>query len=159
MAKKKIGDLLLEKGYITAQQLDEGLQHQALTGRRLGEILVEREYITEDQLIGTVSERLAIPKISLVSMVIDPQVIRAVPVDVARRYTLIPIFEIGNTLTLAMADPLNIIAIDEIRYITGKNIKRAIASGKTACLNVKCRGVISPIVAATSDKRDKASIE
>jgi len=128
MAKKKIGDLLLEKGYITPQQLDEGLQHQALTGRRLGEILVEREYITEEQLIATVSERLAIPKISLVSMVIDPQAIRAVPVDIARRYTLIPIFEIGNTLTLAMADPLNIIAIDEIRYITGKNIKRAIAS-------------------------------
>ena len=128
MAKKKIGDLLLEKGFITAVQLEEGLKEQALTGHRLGEILVEKEFITEDQLISTVSERLAIPKISLDSMVVDPQVIRRVPVDVARRYTLIPIFEIGNTLTLAMADPLNIIAIDEIRYLTGLTIKRAIAS-------------------------------
>ncbi len=128
MAKKKIGDLLIEKGFVTPAQLEEGLRDQALTGRRLGEILVDREYITEEQLIGTVSERLGIPKISLESMVIDPEVIRRVPVTVARRYTLIPIFEIGNTLTLAMADPLNIIAIDEIRYITGKNIKRAIAT-------------------------------
>jgi len=128
MAKKKIGDLLLERGFVTAEQLDDGLREQALTGRRLGEILVEREYITEEQLLATVSERLAIPKLSLESMVIDPQVIRRVPVAVARRYTLIPIFEIGNTLTLAMADPLDIIAIDEVKYITGKNIKRAIAS-------------------------------
>ena len=160
MAKKKIGDLLLEKGYITAQQLDEGLQHQALTGRRLGEILVEREYITEDQLIGTVSERLAIPKISLVSMVIDPQVIRAVPVDVARRYTLIPIFEIGNTLTLAMADPLNIIAIDEIRYITGKNIKRAIASGTEIKAAIdECYSVADSLNQLIGDRgRDEAEV-
>lgn len=127
MAKKKIGDLLLEKGLVSEEQLTKALQEQALSGRRLGEILVEQELISEDQLIATISERLNIPKISLESMVIDPHVIRSVPVNVARRYTLIPIFEIGNTLTLAMADPLNIIAIDEIRYLTGKNVKRAIA--------------------------------
>ncbi len=128
MEKKKIGDLLVEKGYITKKQLESALEEQAISGRRVGEILVEQKLITDEQLISTVSERLQIPKLSLESMVIDPEVIRRVPVNVARRYTLIPIFEIGNTLTLAMADPLNIIAIDEIRYLTNKNIKRAIAS-------------------------------
>ncbi|HOZ08146.1 MAG TPA: ATPase, T2SS/T4P/T4SS family [candidate division Zixibacteria bacterium] len=128
MEKKKIGDLLVEKGYVTAAQVEDALAEQTLTGRRLGEILVSRNALTEDQLVDVVSERLGIPKITLTAMVIDPEVIRRVPVGLARRYTLIPIFEIGATLTLAMADPLNIIAIDEIRYLTGKNIKRAIAT-------------------------------
>lgn len=128
MAKKKIGNLLVEKGLITSVQLEEGLKQQRITGRRLGDLLVGLGLITEEQLIETVSERLTIPKLSLKSMVIDPRVVQRISVDIARRYTLIPIFEIGNTLTLAMADPLNIIAIDEIKYLTGLNIKRAIAS-------------------------------
>ena len=128
MAKKKIGDLLIEKGYLTQEQLNDGLQFQNFSGKRLGEVLVDKGYISQDQLIDTISERLAIPKISLASMVIDPNVLRHVSVELARRYTLIPIFEIGNTLTVAMADPLNIIAIDEIKYQTGLNIKRAITT-------------------------------
>ncbi len=125
--KKKIGDLLLEKGHIAREQLEEALREQALNGGRLGEILVAKGAITEDQLIDVVSERLSIPKLSLTNMVIDPEVIRRVPVDIARRYTLIPVFALGNTLTLAMADPLNVIAIDEIRYLTQLNLKRTIA--------------------------------
>ncbi len=125
--KKKIGDLLVERGFITQQQLEEGLREQAISGRRLGEVLVEKEYISEDQLLETISDRLGVPRISLDQMVLDPQVVQKVSVELARRYTLIPIFEIGNTLTLAMADPLNIIAIDEIKYLTGANIKRAVA--------------------------------
>ncbi|MCK4632123.1 MAG: Flp pilus assembly complex ATPase component TadA, partial [candidate division Zixibacteria bacterium] len=128
MVKKKIGDLLVEKNLITRPQLDECLRDQAISGRRIGEILVDRGYITELQLIETISERLSIPKVNLDSMVIDPRVIQIVPVDIARRYSLIPVFAIGNTLTLVMSDPLNIIAIDEIKYLTGKNIKRSIAT-------------------------------
>ncbi len=125
---KRIGDLLLEKGFITTEQLQEALTEQKVTGKRLGEALVEKGFITEDQLIDTVSERLSIPKISISSMVLDPQVIQKVPVNIARRYTLIPIFSIGNSLSLAMADPLNIIAIDEIKYLTKLNIQRSIAT-------------------------------
>ena len=128
VTRKKIGDLLVEKGFITPDQLADALQEQVATGTRVGQILVSRGLITEDQLIDTVSERLAIPRVSLNSMVLDPKVVQLVQVDVARRYTLIPIFAIGNTLTLAMSDPLNIIAIDEIKYLTGREIKRAIAT-------------------------------
>ncbi|MFC1475331.1 GspE/PulE family protein [Candidatus Zixiibacteriota bacterium] len=127
-AKKKIGDLLVEKGLITEEQLQNGLKEQSYTGKRLGETLVEQKIITEDDLITTISERLSIPKISISSMVIDTEILKSVSVDIARRYILIPIFRIGNTLTIAMADPLNIIAIDEIKYITGLNIKRSVAA-------------------------------
>ncbi len=127
MAKKKIGDLLVERGFLTKAQLQEGLKVQSSTGRRLGEILTELGYISEEQLLETISERLLIPRVSLKSMVIDPATVHKVSVDLARRYSLIPIFHIGKTLTLAMADPLNILAIDEIKYRTGLNIKRAVA--------------------------------
>jgi len=128
ISKKKIGDLLLEKGYLTRDQLEQGLDEQAFSGKRLGEILVDMGLITEEQLLETVSERLNIPKLSLVTMIIAPEVITKIPVEIARRFTLIPIFELGKTLTVAMADPLNVIALDEIKYRTGLNIKRAIAT-------------------------------
>ncbi|MFH2049787.1 MAG: ATPase, T2SS/T4P/T4SS family [bacterium] len=128
LSKKKIGDLLLEKGYLNRDQLEQGLNEQTFSGKRLGETLVEMGFITEEQLLDTVSERLSIPKLSLASMIIDPEVIQKIPVEIARRFTLLPIFELGNTLTIAMADPLNVIALDEIKYRTGLNIKRAIAT-------------------------------
>ncbi len=128
MKTKKIGDFLLEKGFITTEQLEEALQKQKASGRRLGDTLVDLGHITEEQLSESMSERLSIPKVTLESLVIDPQIIQTVPVQIARRYTIIPAFSIGNTLTLAMADPLNIIAIDEIKYLTGMNVQRAIAT-------------------------------
>lgn len=127
MIRKRLGDLLVERGLINNDQLKEALVVQERTGERLGNILVSKGVIDEDQLLEAVSERLGIPKISLAQLVIDPQIVQRVPVEIARRYTVIPIFAIGNTLTLAMADPLNIIAIDEIRYQTNAEIKRTIA--------------------------------
>ena len=127
-AKKKIGDLLIEKGYITGQQLEEAVRKQAVSGRRLGEVLIDLGHITEEQLTDSISDRLGVPKISLTSMVLDPKVVQRVSVDLARRYTLIPVFAVGSTLTLAMADPLNVVAIEGIKYLTGCNIRRAVAS-------------------------------
>ncbi len=127
MTRKKIGDLLVEKGFITPAVLASALAEQTTSGKRLGQILVEHGDITEDQLIDTISQRLGIPQVSLSSMVLAPNVIQKVSAETARRYTVIPIFLIGNTLTLSMADPLNIIAIDEIKYQTGCDIKRAVS--------------------------------
>jgi len=128
MVRKKIGDILLEQGFITPGQLETALSQQPTTGKRLGDLLVDTGIISEEQLLNAISYRLSIPRLSLDSMVIDPHVISRVPVELARRYTLIPVFAIGNTLTLAMADPLNIIAIDEIKYRTSCDIKRAVAT-------------------------------
>ena len=128
MSRKKIGDLLIEKGLITPEQLEQCLREQAGSGLRLGEVLIDKGFITEEELVDTISQRLGIPRVSLASMVIDPEVIQRVPVDVARRYSLIPILALGNTLTLAMADPLNIIAIEHVKYRTGADIRRVIAA-------------------------------
>ena len=127
MLRKKIGDILIDKGLISRGDLETALEKQKVSSRKLGEILVEDGLISEEQLIETISERLSVPKISISSLVIDPRVISAVPVEIARRYTLIPVFRIGDVLTVAMTDPLNIIAIDELKYITDCEIKRVIA--------------------------------
>lgn len=128
MAIKRLGEILVDKGLITHEQLGPLLKDQESSGKRLGELLVEREIITEEELLEVMSERLKTPKITLDSLIIDPQVIKTVPVELARRYTLLPVFRIGKTLTVAMSDPLNIIAIDELAYTTGCEIRRAIAS-------------------------------
>jgi len=128
MLRKKLGDVLIEKGYITPEQLASALKQQTAGSLRLGDQLVESGMISETQLLDAISDRLGIPRLSLEAMVIDPMVVQRVPVDLARRYTLIPVFAVGNTLTLAMADPLNILAVEEIKYRTGCDIKRAVAT-------------------------------
>lgn len=128
MQRRKIGDILIEKGLITSAQLSEALKEQSLTGRKVGQILVDKGVIPEDKLIEVISERLQIPKISLESLVIDPMVVAMVPVELARRYLIMPVFKIGANLTIAMADPLNIIAIEELKYLTKCDIKRVIAA-------------------------------
>lgn len=128
MSRKRLGDLLVDRGHLTPDQLNEAIERQPSTGKRLGDMLVDEGVITEIQLIEVISDRLSIPRVSLDTMVIDPTVIQRVPVDLARRYTVIPVFAIGNTVTLVMADPLNFIAIDDIKYRTGAEIKRAVAT-------------------------------
>ncbi|MEZ5359125.1 MAG: ATPase, T2SS/T4P/T4SS family [Candidatus Zixiibacteriota bacterium] len=128
---KRIGTVLLERGFITEEQLNTALKIQSGTSKKVGDILVETGIITEEQLVEVVAERLNIPKLNLSSMVINPQVINLIPVEMAKRFHVIPVFMMGNILTVAMADPLDVIAIDEIKYHTKCVIKRTVA-GKTA---------------------------
>ncbi len=128
---KRIGDLLVERGLITKEQLAAALQKQTAAGKKLGQVLIDEGLITEDDLIDVISSRLGIPKISLESLVIDPTIVELVPLSVARKHQLIPIFRIGSSLTVAMVDPLDIIALDELKYITNLKIKRVIATAST----------------------------
>lgn len=126
--RKKIGDLLVEQNLITPAQLQGALKVQAETGKRLGAVVVDQGLVTEEQLVDVIAERLDIPRITLDQIVIDPEIIRRITVDIARRYTVIPVFAIGNSITLAMSDPLNIIALEEIKYATRAEIRRAVAT-------------------------------
>ena len=128
--QKKTGSLLLEKGHITEDQLKTALSIQKTTGKKLGHILIDTGVISEDQLVEVISERLKIPKLNLSSVVINPNVISSIPVDIAKRYKVLPVFKLGNTLTVAMADPLNVIALDQIKYITKCIIKRTVVGEK-----------------------------
>ena len=128
---KRIGDLLVEKGLINQDQLNDALREQTATGNKLGQVLINQGLITEDALIDVISSRLGIPKITLESLVIDPSIVDLVPLSVAKKHQLIPIFRIGAALTVAMVDPLDVIALDELKYITNLKINRVVATSQT----------------------------
>lgn len=128
---RKIGELLLAKGYITDDQLRTGLNMQASSSRKLGNILLDAGIIAEEQLVEVISEKLNIPKINLTSLVINPETVKLVPVDIAKKHTIFPIFKMGQNLTIVMADPLDVNALDEVKYVTKCIIKRAVAGEKS----------------------------
>lgn len=128
---KRIGDLLVEKGLLSQDQLDLALLEQTSTGKKLGQVLIDEGLITEDDLVDVISTRLGIPKITLNSLVIDPTIVELIPLTTAKKHQLIPIFKIGAALTVAMVDPLDIIALDELKYITNLKINRVVASSYT----------------------------
>ncbi len=127
---KKLGEILIEKGLISQAQLEQALAIQRTTGERLGKILIDKKWITEEALLDALSERFGIPKVQIDAYTIDPAVVKLVPMAMAQQYKLIPLFRVQNTLTIAMADPLDIYAIDAVRYQTGYQVQEAIASEK-----------------------------
>ncbi|MFH1778489.1 MAG: hypothetical protein ABH847_00440 [Candidatus Omnitrophota bacterium] len=120
---KTIGQLLLEKGIIKQAQLDEALKIQKEKGGLLGQILASLGYVTEEQIAQAITIQYGFPYLPLSNYEIDEGAIKLIPENVARQYCLIPIDKIGNTVTIAMADPLNMQAIEDIELITGSSIQ------------------------------------
>ncbi len=126
--KKRIGELLVESGAITDEHLKLALERQKITGQRIGDILISQNVLTEDQLMTALAGRLEIPFLNLDDVVIDREIAETIPAEMARKHLLIPIFKIENTLSVAIYDPIDFIALDEISYHTKMNIKRVVAS-------------------------------
>ncbi len=124
----KIGDILLEKNYITVEQLNEALEYQKKYGGKIGSILVKLGYITEDDITNVLSEQYGVPAINLDFFEIDPDVIKIIPLETAQKYQIIPLSRVGSTLTIATTDPSNIFVLDDIKFMTGFNIEPVIAS-------------------------------
>ncbi len=124
----KIGDILLEKKYITVDQLNEALEYQKKYGGKIGSILVKLNYITEDDIVNVLSEQYGVPAINLDFFEIDPDVIKIIPLETAQKYQIIPLSRVGSTLTIATTDPSNIFVLDDIKFMTGFNIEPVIAS-------------------------------
>ena len=110
-----IGKYLVDKGIITQKQLEEALEEQKKTGEFLGAILINRRYASEHVIAKGLSEELGLAFMDLSKYSIEPAAIKLVPETVCRKYTLIPVYQAGHNLTVAMADPLDIFAIDELR--------------------------------------------
>ncbi|MBN2145538.1 MAG: type II secretion system protein GspE, partial [Candidatus Aureabacteria bacterium] len=106
--KDRLGAILLEKGLLTKPQLDEAYETQKTSGGRLSKILVSKGFVDEKKLIGTLGEYLGIPPIDLSKLKLDPDVVELIPQNICEFYCLIPIARIGNALSVAMADPLNV---------------------------------------------------
>ncbi|WAM32301.1 GspE/PulE family protein [Caldicellulosiruptor naganoensis] len=126
--RKRIGDVLVEAKIITPQQLEEALKIQKQTNKKLGEILVEKGYITENELIEILEFQLGIPHIKLDVYPIDPKAVEAISESIARRHTVLPVsFAEDGSLIVAMADPLNIFAMEDIEIYSGRRVRPRIA--------------------------------
>lgn len=126
----RIGDALLADGLITDEQLGKALELQKQSGKRLGNIFVEMGVVTENDIVSVLGKLLGIPYINLANYLIDPATVRIIPENMARRHQLIPINKVGNKLTVAMVDPLNILAIDDIQFMTGLVVKPVVATSQ-----------------------------
>ncbi|MBI2870263.1 MAG: Flp pilus assembly complex ATPase component TadA [Candidatus Omnitrophica bacterium] len=129
--RQRVLDILAKRKLLTDKQLEQALRAQKEKGGQLGRILVDLKFVDETTLIGVLSEELNIPPINLSHLTVDPGVIAMIPKHVAKHYGLIPISKIGNTLTVAMSDPLNVLAMDDLKVMTGCDIQPVIGSEGT----------------------------
>jgi len=120
--KENVIDILLKSKYITNEQLQKAIELQKEKSIPLRRVLIEQGIITEDMLLSLLSEQLFIPTLHLTKYKFDASIVNLVPERTARQYNLIPLSRMGNTLTVAMSDPLNIFALDDLRTLTGCNI-------------------------------------
>jgi len=128
--QKRLGELLVEKNYITVEQCDKALEEQKKTGLRLGKMLVQLGFMTEERLIEILSAQLEIPTINLGEMFIPPEIAQILPEEFCRSYKIIPLSIQGKVLTLAMHDPSNQRTIDHIRFKVQMEINPVMSSEK-----------------------------
>jgi len=124
---RRLGDLLVAEGLITDAQLRKALADQRGKTDKLGTVLVGLGFITEEQLIGFLSRQYGIPSITLGNLDIDAETLRLVPAHIAKKYEVVPVKRIGGTLTLAMGDPTNIFALDDVAFMTNLQILPVVA--------------------------------
>ena len=128
MKYTKLGDLLVRNGTITEAQLDSALKLQAGTGERLGTVLKEHGFITEPQLIDALISQLGVEYIDLNSCSLSSEMAQVIPKNIAKKYTVVPVKATRSDVYLAMADPLNFVAVEEVRAVTRKRVIPMIAT-------------------------------
>jgi len=124
---KRLGDFLIEQGLLTQEQLDDGLKGARRDGQTLQQNLLKLGFVTEEDIAVALAEQLGYPLLRIDNYNIPPEVVEYVPESLARQHHLIPISQTGNTLTIAMSDPLNIMSIDDIRMWSGHEIEIIVA--------------------------------
>jgi type IV pilus assembly protein PilB len=126
--RKRLGDLMLEVGMVTQEQLDRAIEQQKKTGDKLGSTLIKLGYVSEDDIIQVLEFQLGIPHVKLEKYNLDKAAYSSIPESIARRYGLIPIKKENGILTVAMSDPLNVFAIDDLKIYSGLEIQPVIVS-------------------------------
>jgi type IV pilus assembly protein PilB len=124
----RLGSMLVSSGLISDDQLKKALQTQKTEGGRLGSILVKLGFVQEDKLMTFLSKQYGVPYVDLNKFEINPTVIKHIPAEVAQKYRIMPINRTGATITIAMVDPSNIFAIDDIKFMTGYNVEAVVAT-------------------------------
>jgi type IV pilus assembly protein PilB len=124
----RLGELLTKASLISQDQLKEALKAQKETGGKLGETLIRLGFVSEEDITECLSQQFGVPSINLAHFEIDASVIKLIPAEVARKYNILPVNKTGATITIAMADPTNVFAMDDIKFMTGYNVEPVVAS-------------------------------
>ena len=125
---QRLGDLLVKEKVITSEQLDKAIKMQKENGFRLGSALVKLGFLSDEDVTNFLSRQYGVPAINLSYFEIDGSVVKLVPYETAKRYQILPLSRVGASLTIAMVDPTNVFAMDDIKFMTGFNIEPVVAS-------------------------------
>src|SRR6202030_487781 len=124
----RLGEILVKDSLISADQLKQALDYQKKNGGRLGTCLVKMGIVSDEDITAVLSRQYGVPSINLKFYEVDPSVIKLVPQETAIRYQIVPLSRVGSTLTIAMTDPTNVFAMDDIKFMTGFNVEPVVAS-------------------------------
>src|SRR6059036_3783645 len=124
----KLGEMLIKAGMLTPQRLQEALNYQKTNGGKLGFNLVKLGFVKEEDITRVLSQQYGVPAINLAKVEIDEGVVKLIPSEVAQKYLILPVRRTGATLTIAMVDPTNVFAMDDIKFMTGYNVEPVVAS-------------------------------
>jgi len=127
----KLGESLLKDNLITPQQLKEALDYQRINGGRLASTLVKLSMLSDEEVTAVLSRQYGVPSVNLDLFEVDPAAVALVPQETAERYSVLPLSRVGATLTLAMVDPTNVFAIDDIKFMTGLSVEPVVVSETT----------------------------
>src|SRR5580765_1358741 len=123
----KLGEMLIKAGILTPQKLQEALEYQKTNGGKLGLNLVKMGYVKEEDLTRILSQQYGVPSIHLAKVEVDDAVVKLIPSEVAQKYLIMPVSRTGSTLIIAMVDPTNVFAMDDIKFMFGYNVEQVVA--------------------------------
>src|SRR5262250_1524022 len=124
----KLGEILVRENLISPQNLSEALDYQREHGGRLGFNLVKLGLVSDDMITAVLSRQYGIPSVNLELFQIDDSVLRLIPQEVAQKHSVLPLSRVGATLTLAMVDPTNVFAMDDVKFMTGLNVEPVVVA-------------------------------
>ncbi len=124
----KLGEMLIKAGLLTPQKLQEALEYQKTNGGKLGVNLVKLGFVKEEDITRVLSQQYGVPAVNLSKLEIDDGVVKLIPSEVAQKYLIMPVSRTGATITIAMVDPTNVFAMDDIKFMTGYNVEPVVAS-------------------------------
>jgi type IV pilus assembly protein PilB len=124
----KLGEMLIKAGLLTPQKLQEALEYQKTHGGKLGVNLVKLQFVKEEDITRVLSQQYGVPAVNLSKLEIDDGVVKLIPSEVAQKYLIMPVSRTGATVTIAMVDPTNVFAMDDIKFMTGYNVEPVVAS-------------------------------
>src|SRR5882672_1911383 len=128
----KLGEILVRENLISPQHLREALDYQREHGGRLGYNLVKLGLVSDDMITAVLSRQYGIPSVNLELFQIDEHVLQLIPQEVAQKYSVLPLSRVGASLTLAMVDPTNVFAMDDIKFMTGLNVEPVVVAEASA---------------------------